>query len=96
MALPQTAFLALGGPVAVPFAGRAWFPALDDAGDLIEVLFFSLWLQPLRTPLTIRCALLERPTLLSHQESGAACLPYFFGPDNLQIRSLHPATAEGL
>lgn len=46
MALPQTAALALGGPLAVPFAGRAWFPALDDAGDLIEVLFFSLWLQP--------------------------------------------------
>ena len=38
MALPQTACLALGGPLAVPFAGRAWFPAFDDDGDLIEVL----------------------------------------------------------
>lgn len=38
MALPQTACLALGGPLAVPFAGRAWFPAFDEDGDLIEVL----------------------------------------------------------
>ncbi|KAK9825643.1 hypothetical protein WJX81_003864 [Elliptochloris bilobata] len=36
MALPQTACLALGGPLSVPFAGRAWFPAIDGAGDLIE------------------------------------------------------------
>lgn len=38
MALPQTACLALSGPLAVPFAGRAWFPAFDCDGDLIEVL----------------------------------------------------------
>jgi hypothetical protein len=37
MALPRTACLALGGPLAVPFAGRAWFTAFDDEGELIQV-----------------------------------------------------------
>ena len=41
MALPRTACLALGGPLAVPFAGRAWFTAFDDEGKLIEVRYSS-------------------------------------------------------
>jgi hypothetical protein len=39
MALPQTATLALAGPLAVPEVdgGRAWFPAFEDSGELIQV-----------------------------------------------------------
>ncbi len=41
MALPRTACLALVGPLAVPFAGRAWFTAFDDEGELIQVRSLS-------------------------------------------------------
>jgi hypothetical protein len=39
MALPQTACLALSGPLLVPETegGRAWFTMFDDFGELIQV-----------------------------------------------------------
>ena len=39
MALPQTASLALPGPLTVPETGggRAWFQAFDDDWELIQV-----------------------------------------------------------
>jgi len=39
MALPQTACLALSGPLEVPETdgGHAWFTAFDDFGELIQV-----------------------------------------------------------
>ena len=56
MALPQTASLALGGPLGVEGTdgGRAWFEAFEDDGSLIQValalpscgLRSRQWLQP--------------------------------------------------
>ena len=39
MALPQTASLALSGPLPLPglLKGRAWFTAFDDRGELLQV-----------------------------------------------------------
>jgi hypothetical protein len=39
MGLPQTACLALSGPLPVPETdgGRAWFTMFDDDGELIQV-----------------------------------------------------------
>lgn len=47
MALPQTATLALAGPMEVPETdgGRAWFQAFDEEWELIEVSCHMLGFQ---------------------------------------------------
>jgi hypothetical protein len=48
MQLPQTACLALSGPLVVPETGggRAWFTAFDDKWELIQVHMGLLCVDP--------------------------------------------------
>ena len=48
MQLPQTASLALAGPLEVPETngGRAWLQVFDDDYDFIKVIFMSCLIPP--------------------------------------------------